>query len=811
MKPAFALSLSFEGISLLHRTAGGWRCVGEVPVDSSDLQAELSDLRTRALMLDSTIQCKVIIPDDQIRYLSVDIGEFRGEAEQNIIENAISDATPYGLSELKYDVAMDGPIAHVAAVALDTLSEAEEFAIQNGFEPVSYVAAPRDDTFPGEPFFGPSRITIGLTGSNAVEPDGVAVMDLGPVEFPEPTPPVAPPDPPDTGNSNAAAQNSEIEKANPPAPVAEPKAAPPAPDINVGFSSRRNPQPANSQPTPSVRPLQETQQASKKPNASLSKEAHATADDRLDTAFTSKRSPVVTTAPAVRPVQPETPPVIAQPIADLDPALDFASQKKPETAAPRDETDRMTVFGARKPQKVGGKPKYLGVILTALLVLLIAAVASWAALFSDTGFLGLSRKPDAPPQTQEQYEPERPDTPSPVAPQPDTATDPKPELPDLVASVPREVDGPFQSETPSLTDTDSAVLDALRIKPQQVEVAPIPAEPLVGEALYAATGIWPQAPQSPPSPGVIGLDDLYVASIDRTDLFQDAIALPTLESFDTDKSIARSASPVAAGSRFDLDARGLVKPTPEGTLSPDGILVHLGRPPVVPPTPPVRFEAEPEQADTQQDYLATLRPKLRPDNLVENNERTQLGGLSRAELAKVRPKLRPTALATAYAEAQVEAEAEKPDPETIQEAEATATATALAVAQSPLPKRRPKGLASRVKRNTNLGSVAGLSDAPNAPEPGTFVARTVTPKKPSTASVARQATLENAINLRRLNLIGVYGTPANRRALIRLPSGRYKKVKVGDRVDGGRVVAIGDSELRYQKSGRNMTLKIPKG
>jgi Tfp pilus assembly protein PilP len=77
--------------------------------------------------------------------------------------------------------------------------------------------------------------------------------------------------------------------------------------------------------------------------------------------------------------------------------------------------------------------------------------------------------------------------------------------------------------------------------------------------------------------------------------------------------------------------------------------------------------------------------------------------------------------------------------------------------------------------------------------------------------VARQATVQNAINLNHLNLIGVYGTQANRRALIRLPSGRYKKVKVGDSVDGGKVVAIGDSELRYQKGGRSLTLKMPKG
>mgnify|MGYP006981152582 FL=1 len=71
--------------------------------------------------------------------------------------------------------------------------------------------------------------------------------------------------------------------------------------------------------------------------------------------------------------------------------------------------------------------------------------------------------------------------------------------------------------------------------------------------------------------------------------------------------------------------------------------------------------------------------------------------------------------------------------------------------------------------------------------------------------------MENSINLRKVNLIGVYGTPSNRRALVRLSSGRYKKVKVGDKIDGGQVVAIGDTELRYQKGGRNVTLKMPNG
>ena len=69
--------------------------------------------------------------------------------------------------------------------------------------------------------------------------------------------------------------------------------------------------------------------------------------------------------------------------------------------------------------------------------------------------------------------------------------------------------------------------------------------------------------------------------------------------------------------------------------------------------------------------------------------------------------------------------------------------------------------------------------------------------------------MKNAINLRKVNLIGVYGKPSSRRALIRLSNGRYQKVSVGDRLDGGRVAAIDTTELRYTKNGRNVVLKMP--
>ena len=85
------------------------------------------------------------------------------------------------------------------------------------------------------------------------------------------------------------------------------------------------------------------------------------------------------------------------------------------------------------------------------------------------------------------------------------------------------------------------------------------------------------------------------------------------------------------------------------------------------------------------------------------------------------------------------------------------------------------------------------------------------PRATQRGTVAKQATFANAINLSKMNLIGVYGTSNNRYAMIRQPNGRYKKVKVGDRVDGGTVAAITQNEVRYQKGGRLISLKMPKG
>ncbi|MFY0623735.1 MAG: hypothetical protein JXQ89_18795 [Pelagimonas sp.] len=447
----------------------------------------------------------------------------------------------------------------------------------------------------------------------------------------------------------------------------------------------------------------------------------------------------------------------AEPIADTAPALEL-----------EDESDKFTVFGARNRPPVGGKPRFLGLMLTAGLLLFLVGIAAWATVFLDEGVAGLFKgKSDV----------EIADTGVPQA-------QPTPVAPPATAAVATNVPDPAPSEEVQLASlsTGEDLTPPLAALP-----SPAPLRALTPEeaaATYAATGVWQRAPAEPHNLPLDEVDSLYIASIDPKVQGSDAVALPNPQNFVADPQIANPGLPPPAGVTFDIDSRGLVRATPEGAVTPDGFRVFTGPPPVVPPlrgAPPLPTLADPSQAANTAS-LAAFRPQARPSDLIEQRERATHGGISIAELGAIRPVLRPRT------EQEVAVE-EAPE------------ATALAVSRSLIPVGRPRNMAAIVDR---------AEKAPQPVQTAAVAPRTVTPSIPSGASVSRAATVNNAINLNKINLIGVFGTPSNRRALVRLPNGRYQKVKIGDRLDGGRVATISESELRYTKSGRNVTLKMPR-
>ncbi len=162
MKPDVALSLSFDGIRLLVRTAEGATSLGEVSLDSPDLTGDLAALLRRGREAEVPwTGTTLLLPPEQVKVLALD-GE-RGEVE---VLKALDGTTPYSLADLVVDFRAAQGRTHVAAVARETLEEAEAFAAGHGFQPVRFAALLEAFGFPGEADFGPTRLALsaGATG-----------------------------------------------------------------------------------------------------------------------------------------------------------------------------------------------------------------------------------------------------------------------------------------------------------------------------------------------------------------------------------------------------------------------------------------------------------------------------------------------------------------------------------------------------------------------------------------------------------------------------------------------------------------------
>ncbi len=126
-------------------------------------------------------------------------------------------------------------------------------------------------------------------------------------------------------------------------------------------------------------------------------------------------------------------------------------------------------------------------------------------------------------------------------------------------------------------------------------------------------------------------------------------------------------------------------------------------------------------------------------------------------------------------------------------------APALAV----VPAHRNAGFSANAARIIELTSNRPRAVAPVVP------ADPQTVNLPTTASVARAATIDNGINLRKTSLIGIFGTADHRNVLIRMSGGRMLQLSLGDRFSGWQVVAIGEDSVRIQKGNRTEILRMP--
>ncbi|KMK67353.1 Type IV pilus biogenesis [Puniceibacterium sp. IMCC21224] len=76
-------------------------------------------------------------------------------------------------------------------------------------------------------------------------------------------------------------------------------------------------------------------------------------------------------------------------------------------------------------------------------------------------------------------------------------------------------------------------------------------------------------------------------------------------------------------------------------------------------------------------------------------------------------------------------------------------------------------------------------------------------------NVAQSATTHAEINLRKITLLGTFGSQTAPEALLRLPDGEITKVTPGDRLGRNTVIAIDSDRVALQRGNTAHWLTIP--
>jgi len=885
----FALLLSHEGIILAHRTPDGWAELGQVSLLDDEIAEKLTALRQKGEALAvKEFSTKIVLPNDQIKYLT--LPSVDDDDREAAIKDALEKTTPYLIEDLVYDWEDGEDGMNVAAVSRDTLTEAESFVVQYGFNPINFVAAPDDALFSVEPFFGTcANVEADEDVSDNIEAEVDKVILTATDEAPMaevvddlPSEKTADePLEPEEEVTDAGEDLSDAESPSSGIPL-----APLVADRDEDMSHLNFPSIKPTTETsilrgmePAIKPAPRIGMGAEKDEdvldrsfpswAGNAKRDESSVDDVVDAEKidwlkaqdveadedTSKPpSWMQTDADDDAPNEDETEFEEDREAAAWVPATAASPIKQPLYDQVDTEAERLEIFGNRGDQKERGglwNPLWIAAIAVILVLLSTASFFGFRYLSSPSEpeiaapVDPASADPageaveDAPaetvaeetaeatePQPEIVAEEQSPATEAPVA---DNETTDVIEADDLVAhegvEAPEEApaepvdevaleveevaEPPLQeeaaqeveetvapqeqilSEAPTaaamaperpITEAPESQLDEETARAVVEEIPP--ADLLEGsasdfenlseearDARYAATGIWPLAPTSPPSPVGETVGALFLANIDPVVFATDAYAITSEADMLSDKALTAVPNPPAPGTRFARDERGLVIATPEGALTPDGITVYQGIPPVL---PPLASRPDPvAQQEAQRSALAGKIPQLRPNLEVAAEEEAEAAEDFEPTANRI-PPLRPAA---------IEALAAQP----------VEPLNPLALNQTPMPRLRP----------TNIGEIIYNT------ERASIAAQTTTAVAPSNATVGNRATEEDAISLRGINLIGIYGEAGDRRALVRLQSGRYTKIEVGDRLNGGRVSAIDSDRVLYVRNGQTVVLRMP--
>ncbi len=283
-----------------------------------------------------------------------------------------------------------------------------------------------------------------------------------------------------------------------------------------------------------------------------------------------------------------------------------------------------------------------------------------------------------------------------------------------------------------------------------------------------------------------------------------SLAEPTL--YTGIESIQKSALPTKE-TRTPVASLGAIIAEPEkvpetqNTNNQDNALTSVETNALTDAKPETPVEEEPDLLAMADPELKSTLPKSRPPSISEKAKAaaSSLLALADSALANIKPKRRPANLSVPK---NVAAQ-EKIDPLEID------VAVQQAVSETLRPRLRPKSL-GRIVAKANANSETTQTTALISPVTSDVARGTSKTSSPSPANIQQEATERAKVSKSHMSLIGVFGKPSARQALLRMPSGRFVKVKPGQRVSGWKVAAIGESSVRITKGSRNQVLRMPK-
>ena len=717
MSPLFLLHLSTDSIALDQESeAGAWVRLGAAKPDDPKLADALAHLKALACP-EALVPVDVLIalPPDHLKTLSIEKSDM---AHADVIA-AMDGRTPYDVLDLCLDWCNSTQGTAVAAILRDNLDEAASFAEDFGFRAVEFVALPG-----------------GIWGNN------FAVFKHGEQSWDRPVLRMKP--------YTRAPKSEQSATITPNLPVSSFATTTHSPEKIAGLTLKPYPasKPTRVVASPSGHVTPPSSSLQTKSSVTAPFIGSATKAPHLDTTVTPELMsfPNMTVQTTKSwPKEPERPLVSQKP--NKFQAFMSKFLRRNDT-----ETDRLINFKipiSSIQADVGGKPRYLGIILTTLLLIFILTVAAWAATAgTDTvaRWFGLGK-------TETEI------TTKAVSNQPTI---------ELTASLQEDL-----------------AQDVTQIFSTPITVQELPPDTTSVEVKIPTTTVETIAP-----------DDLIVGR--KFILEPDPIALTEQTTFKTEVETVPSASAPAniAMANTDVslnreaeaasirDFQNLIQTEPD-TLSASSttevdatsLLTQAELKQDTGSNLELQIEVNNTPLDISENFEISLqgRPRVRPATADLEFKTVSLSEMSQNKLALFRPIMRPIL------------------PQKNQVVDLFAVTL-------PIPtSRRPE------KRPLSIEITARVPEQASA-----LPLEVQSPTVSSEKSVTKAATVKNALNLSDINLIGISGPKRNPNALVRLANGKILKVKVGDRLNGGRVTDIRMTALTYTISGRSYILSMPR-